>query len=138
MARTVAEVMNRELLYLAEGARTELAREPILSFGITAVPVLDEEGRPVAMVSLRDLLGSAPAPKGGGPVVSVQSTATLEEAAATLASTDFHHLVVVDARGRAVGMVSSVDLLRGLLGLPMRHPAAFPAFGRRTGAAPAA
>jgi CBS domain-containing protein len=129
MIRTVADIMNRKLLYLAEGSRAELAREPILKFGVTAVPVLDESGRPVGVVSLRDLLADEPPRRPVSPAVSVPSTSTIESAARVLAESDYHHLVVVDATsGRAVGMVSSVDLLRAMLDLPARHPAAFPAF----------
>ena len=58
-------------------------------------------------------------------VATVKETDTIEEGAKKLAATDFHHLVVVDAKGVAVGMVSSVDFLRALLGLEPRHPKAF-------------
>jgi CBS domain-containing protein len=120
--------MNRELLYLAEGSRPELARRQMLRFGVTAVPVLDDAGRPVSMISLRDLVGDAPCTP-TTPVFSVTSTTSIESAARALAETEFHHAVVVDATtGRAVGMVSSIDLLRALLDIPPRHPAAFPAF----------
>jgi CBS domain-containing protein len=129
--KTVADIMNRQVLYLAEGSRAELAREPILRFGVTAVPVLDDDGRPVGIVSLRDLLASERRVEPTSPVCSVLDATPLDEAARALAETDFHHLVVVDEKGRAVGMVSAVDLLRGLLDLPARHPAAFPAFHGR-------
>lgn len=131
MKTTVADIMNSDLLYLADGARAELAKRPILRFGITAVPVLDEDGRPVGMVSLRDLLGTEGPVEPVRPVFSVVGTTPVEEAARSLAETDYHHLVVVDEKtGRAVGIVSAVDLLRALIGVPARHPGAFPAFGR--------
>ena len=127
--KTVADIMNRELLYLAEGTRAELARKPILDFGITAVPVLDEDGRPVGIVSLRDLAAGEGRVEPKTPVLSVTSTTAIQAAARTLAETDYHHLVVVDEKtGRAVGVVSAVDLLRALLQISPRHPAAFPAF----------
>jgi CBS domain-containing protein len=129
MKRTVADIMNRNLLYLADGSRTELARDPILKFGVTAVPVLDEEGRPVGVVSLRDLLRDDPPHHATSPAFSIVATTSVEAAARALAETDYHHLVVVDEKsGRAVGMVSSADLLRALLDMPPRHPGAFPAF----------
>jgi CBS domain-containing protein len=39
-----------------------------------------------------------------------------------VAETNMHHLVVVDATGRAVGMLSALDLLRALVGLPAAPP----------------
>jgi CBS domain-containing protein len=131
MKTTVADIMNADLLYLADGTRAELAKRPILRFGVTAVPVLDDDGRPVGIVSLRDLLGSDGPVEPVRPVFSVVSTTPVEEAARSLAETDYHHLIVVSEKtGRAVGMVSAVDLLRALIGMPARHPGAFPAFGR--------
>ena len=54
------------------------------------------------------------------PVLTVSADADVEQAARLLAETDFHHLVVVDASGRAVGMISAVDFLRALEGMPRR------------------
>jgi CBS domain-containing protein len=127
MARTVAEIMNRELVSVPEGTSDSVVRRTILGMGITAVPVLDGEGHPTGILSLRDVVDAVTlAAPAQGPVTVIAATATIEDASRLLASTDYHHLVVVDAGGKAVGMVSAVDLLRGLLGIPVRHPAAFP------------
>jgi CBS domain-containing protein len=132
MKTTVADIMNSDLLYLADGSRAELAKRPIIEFGVTAVPVLDDDGRPIGIVSMRDLLTDQRPIEPRRPVFSIVSTTPVEQAARCLAETDYHHLVVIDeATGRAVGMVSAVDLLRELVGVPARHPGAFPAFGRR-------
>ena len=131
MARTVAEVMNREIASAREDTSPASIRDLVLAMGITAVPVLDGDGRPTGMLSLRDIVASGgsppPAPR---PAVVVMATASLEAAGEILARTDYHHLAVVDDRGRAIGMVSAADLLRGLLGIPARHPAAFPHLDR--------
>jgi CBS-domain-containing membrane protein len=80
-------------------------------------------------VSLRDLLSGEHRTEVKAPVFSVVSTTPVESAARALAETEYHHLVVVDEEsGKAVGMVSAVDLLRALLHMPVKHPAAFPAF----------
>jgi len=127
MARIVSEVMNRELVVAQPGTPSEALRDLVLAMGITAVPVVDRDRRPVGILSLRDLVDSRAAnPQASRPVATVPEEATIEEAGAVLAETDFHHLVVVDRDGRAVGMLSAVDLLRGLLGVPARHPATFP------------
>jgi CBS domain-containing protein len=125
---TVRDIMNPKLLYIRDGDRVSLARRHILEFGITAVPILDETHRPVGIVSLRDLAGDDGEtfePKGN--VTTVTDTDSVEAAAKKLAESPYHHLVVVDEKGIAVGMVSAVDFLRSLLGLSPKHPAKFDA-----------
>jgi CBS-domain-containing membrane protein len=123
MERTVRDVMNPRLLYLREGDRVGVARRPILEFQVGAVPVLDDDHRPVGVVAVRDLL--ADPPRASVPAFSVRDTTAIEAAARALGEAGAHHAVVVDAAGRAVGMVSVIDLLRALVGLPVTHPAAF-------------
>ena len=127
MALKVGEVMNRELASVHERDHVDTVRDSILAMGITSMPVLDDGRHPIGMWSLRDLVDPlVDTPSMRRPVLTVSADATIEQAARLLSETDFHHLVVVDSAGRAVGMVSSVDLLRGVLGLPARHPSAFP------------
>jgi len=126
---TVREIMNPTIVYLREGSRAAIALRPILEFGITAVPVLDEDEMPVGMVSLRDLVGAPDhRPEITRRVLSVREDATVEVAARQLAESGVHHLVVVDANGRAVGMLSALDVVRALAGLPPKHPAAITEF----------
>ena len=122
---TVADIMNRKLLYISEGDRVSLARGKILEFGVTAVPVLDDEHKPVGVVSLRDLAHADERPRSTGPVRMVRGTASVDEGARELASYGMHHLVVVDDGGVAIGMVSAIDFVRALVGLPVSHPQAF-------------
>lgn len=129
MNATVSDIMNPKLLYIREGDRIELARRKIIEFGVTAVPVLDEAHRPVGMISLRDL--ARPDSAAFDPataVVCVKGSLGVEEAARVLAESHYHHVVVVDDAGVAVGMVSATDFVRALLGLPPRHPARFDAY----------
>ena len=129
MSKTVADIMNPKLLYIRDGDRVSLARRHIIEFGITAVPVLDETHRPVGVVSLRDLAqtdGDHFQPT--GTVATVRATATIDEGARKLAESHYHHLIVVDEKGIAVGMVSSLDFVRALVGLPPRHPEKFETF----------
>jgi CBS domain-containing protein len=136
MARTVREIMNRELVATRAGERPSRIRETILALGITSMPVLDDEGRPLGVVSLRDLFVSDEAKNPvSTPALAVSAEATIEDGARRLAETEYHHLVVVDADGRAVGMVSSVDFMRALLGMPARHPPSFPHYDAKHGVA---
>lgn len=122
---TVAEIMNPKLLYIRDGDCLASARTQILRFRVTAVPVLDDTHRPVGMLSLRDLSNDDEPVKISTPAATVKASASVEEGARKLAESSFHHLVVVDDKGVAVGMASAVDFLRAILGLEPRHPAAF-------------
>jgi CBS-domain-containing membrane protein len=125
MATTARDIMNSKLLYISDGDRLALARRQILKFGVTAVPILDEAHKPVGLVSLRDLHEDEDQIKVSSPVICVRDTATLQECAKAMTADDLHHVVVTDETGKAVGMLSALDALRGLLGEPPRHPATF-------------
>ena len=122
---TVKDIMNEKLLYIREGDRLSIARAQILRFGVTAIPILDATHRPVGVVSLRDLGLGDEEIEPSAPARTVNASATIEDGARTLASTDLHHLVVIDDDGVAVGMVSAVDFVRALVGAEPRHPQAF-------------
>jgi CBS domain-containing protein len=137
MALRVSEVMNRELFSVRPEESVNATREAILVLGITGAPVVDEGGKPLGLVSLRDLVGEKPGTTVGErmsrPPATVPAETRIGEAARRLARTHYHRLIVVDESGHVVGMVSSLDIIRGLLGLPVPHPASFPHLDRETG-----
>lgn len=118
MARVVREIMNGELVAIGPDARADHALEAILRFGSNALPVVDDDHRPIGVTSLRDLVRAGRELRYSSPATSVSLDTPVAEAARIMAERGYHHLVVVASDGRAVGMVSSVDLLRALLGLP--------------------
>ena len=124
----VRDIMNPKLLYIRDGDRLGLARRQILRFGVTAVPVLDEGHRPVGVVSLRDLADEEDHIKVSVPVATVRADIDVQQGAKELAVTGHHHLVVVDDKGVAVGMVSSIDFVRALVGVEVTHPEQFDDF----------
>jgi hypothetical protein len=139
MAKTVREIMNPELFSLRPNDDGDDALGYILALGITAAPVLDEARQPVGVASFRDFLlprgPSKVAERMTVPAVSVSFDASVEDTARLLAERGVHHVVVVDREGRAVGVASTLDVIRGLLGLPATHPATFPHWDRTHGVA---
>ena len=117
----VCDHMNTNLVYLREGDRVSLARKPMLDFGVSAVPILDETHRPVGIVTFRDLAEQHADPHPSA-ALTIAASATLQDAARVLARNGVHHLVVVDGAGKALGILSSLDVLRGLMDLPAHHP----------------
>jgi CBS domain-containing protein len=132
MNSNVRDVMNPQLVYLPEGTRPDVARKYILDFKITAVPVLDSEHKPVGVVSLRDLVDSRVTETCvTEPARTIGADEPILSAARALAEYDVHHLVVVGQDGRAVGMVSALDIVRGLICAPPKHPRTIDEFVRQ-------
>ncbi len=122
MTPSVSNYMNRHIVHLRSSDRIESALRPLLDFGLTAMPILDDERRPVGMLSLRDIVDTRQAhPNVVTNVCTIGQDASLEDAARMMMDDEIHHLVVVDARGLAVGMLSSADVIRGLVGAEPKH-----------------
>ncbi|HTQ47638.1 MAG TPA: CBS domain-containing protein [Polyangiaceae bacterium] len=136
MARTVREIMNREVLTLRPDMALHDANHLLRSFGVGAAPVVGDDGKPLGVLSVRDSLDTEGRAKDRmtRPALCVSSSALVEDAARRLAETSVHHLVVVDSSGGTVGMLSSLDLLRALLGMPTPHPQTFPHWDEATDA----
>jgi CBS domain-containing protein len=116
MMPVVRDFMTTNLVYVNDGTRPRLALHPILELGITVVPVLDAEHRPVGVISLRDIVENPTATEAANsPVIEIPVDASIDAAARRLADSHVHHLVVVDGDGRAVGMLSSLDVVRAFL-----------------------
>jgi CBS domain-containing protein len=128
MAAIVEEIMNRELLSLRPDLPAHQARDLLRSFGVGAAPVIDDERRLVGVLALHDLLEAHGTTRQhmSSPALSVTPSMAVEDAARFLVRRDLHHLIVVDATGAAVGMLSALDVLRAMLGMPPHHPATFP------------
>lgn len=130
MAKHVHEIMNREVLMLHEEEPVEDALADLVALGVSGAPVVDVAGKPLGIVSWRDLV---PGPRDAlvrdrmtSPPVTVAATETITHAADVLAERGIHRLFVVDGHGSLAGALSILDVLRALTGKAVRHPAAFP------------
>lgn len=137
MSWIVASVMTRDVETVPMQAPFKDIVTRMRRRGVSALPVTDEGGRVVGIVSEADLLlkeerpasgpggplmdPGGPAAKAEGrtaaalmsrPVVTTRPEATLSEAARVLHSKGLKRLPVVDEDGRLVGIVSRVDLLQ--------------------------
>ncbi|MGD8860102.1 MAG: CBS domain-containing protein [Myxococcales bacterium] len=130
MAKYVHEIMNPELFAVEPDAPRADALDFVLALGITACPVIDEAGALKGITTIRDLMsdtgGNFARDRISAPAVTVGRDDTVEAAARKLAEERVHRLVALDDKGRAVGMVSAVDLVAALTGVPVAHPTGFP------------
>ena len=138
--RTVAEVMTRRVHVASPSTPFKTLVRLIEENRVSAIPIVDETGRPVGIVSEADLLvkerrrdlqaesnlfqlrkhrhergkvGALLASElMSSPVISVGTDTTLGDAARLMHERNIKRLVVVDARGRIAGIVTRSDLLQ--------------------------
>ncbi len=140
MHHLVKDLMSRDVVTVDARAPFRELVALLDRHRVSALPVVDERGRPVGVVSSSDLvlkqdldgrgawlaggrrrreLAKAAATTAGAlmttPTVTVGVHQTVAEAANLLHCFSINHLPVVDGEGRLVGIVSRGDLLRVFL-----------------------
>jgi CBS domain-containing protein len=89
---------------------------------IGLLPIVDDEGRPLAVISERDVIRAlaagaslddpALAAARRGPLITVAPDVDVHEALVKMRRGGVRHLLVVDKEGRLVGVVSIRDFMR--------------------------
>ncbi|MFI9201109.1 CBS domain-containing protein [Streptomyces sp. NPDC053048] len=132
--RSVGDLMTRSVVRVQRGTLFTEIVHVLHEHDITAVPVVDDEDRPVGVVSEADLLAKAskqPDPLDAralakheattaeglmtSPAVCARPDWSVVEAARAMEEHRVKRLPVVDGTGRLVGLVSRGDLLRVFL-----------------------
>ncbi|MFV2121731.1 CBS domain-containing protein [Streptomyces sp. Act-28] len=119
--RSVADLMTPEAVAVRPDASAEEIARLLDEYGISAVPVVDEDERPIGVVSEADLLRRLPAEGRGsstagglmsGPAVVARPGWNAVEAARVMERHHVRRLPVVDASERLIGVLSRSDLIR--------------------------
>lgn len=109
---TCAEIMSRDVISIDRGAPPDRARRLLLESGVRLLPVLDDDGRAVGGIGLRELAGDGDTV---GELMAPAFVTTSERPAIELTEplTDGHRhaAMVIGADGRLVGLVTQADLL---------------------------
>jgi CBS domain-containing protein len=141
--RTVSDVMTRRVHVASPLTPFKLLVRLIEENRVSAIPIVDQQGIPVGVVSESDLLlkerrrelstkrdlvhplkhrryrakadGLVAAELMSSPAVTVESSARLSDAARGMQERNLRRLIVVDERGRIAGIVSRSDLLKVFL-----------------------
>ncbi len=123
-ALAVADIMSRDLVGVGPETAPDAARELLLRHRVRSLPVLDGERRLLGVVGLRELTqpgSSVAALMAQAPVAgATQPALSLVPA---LSDGRSHAVMVVDAAGRLVGLVTQTDLLAALARLLATSPA---------------
>jgi CBS domain containing-hemolysin-like protein len=117
----LAAVMTTDVVTVGRDEVIGPIRDRMLDGHLHAVPVVDDDGRPLGIVTSSDLVeewgpGQGVATVMSTDVVGVTAATTLADAARHMLDRRIHHLLVIDDDGRVSGIVSSFDLLRHLAG----------------------
>jgi predicted transcriptional regulator len=122
--RNVFDVMTRRVHVAGPLASFKQLVRLIAENRVSAIPIVDQRGVPIGIVSESDLLleeKHTGGPKDAvaskfmtSPVITVAADASRNQAATLMRERNVRRLVVVDARGCIAGIVSRSDLL-GLL-----------------------
>jgi CBS domain-containing protein len=126
MPTRVQDVMTIEVVVAHPTTPIKQVADLLAGHGLSALPVIDGQGRVLGVVSETDLLGDSQRPAGGpmattagevmtSPAVTVSPHATLTEAARRMQAGGLKRLPVVAGSGRLIGIVSRADLLRPLV-----------------------
>ncbi|QXV56487.1 CBS domain-containing protein [Amycolatopsis sp. TNS106] len=133
--RRVREVMRGQVLTVRPETPFKAITVLLASWGVSGVPVVDDEGRVVGVVSQRDLLerqirhrllrvrprlrrkveGSRADELMTAPAITVTQDVGVDEAIRRMEVHRVHRLPVLDDDGKLVGIVGRSELLRGFL-----------------------
>ena len=128
MAATVSELCNREVFTVRAQTKAAEALDALVRLRIHGAPVVNGD-RAVGVITIGDLVGDLGEAyvedRMTEPGVAVEASTPIPLAADAMADHCVHHLVVTE-RGRVVGFLSSLDIIRGFLGRPPRRPGQLP------------
>ncbi|RVU22969.1 CBS domain-containing protein [Streptomyces antnestii] len=118
--RTVADLMAPMAVSVRRGTPFKEIARLLDEFDITAVPVVDEDERPVGVVSEADLLHRREAAGGAitaadimtSPAITASPEWSVVRATRVMGRHSVKRLPVVDATGRLVGILSRSDLVQ--------------------------
>jgi CBS domain-containing protein len=118
---SVTDIMTRNVTCAARDLRVEQLVKLMVHNHIGCLPVIDDLGRPIGMVTKLDLveqLGVRDRETATEIMMPLAMTlgdhATVAHAARMMADEDVHHVPIVDNEGRLIGIVSSMDIVRWL------------------------
>jgi CBS domain-containing protein len=124
----VCQIMTRDVVCAREDLEVAALLELIVRRHIGCVPIVDDRGRPVGMVTKFDLVeqlmpiaqpAPGPPPRIASDVmmplaITLDERATVAHVAAMMSVEDVHHVPIISDAGALIGVVSAMDVVRWL------------------------
>lgn len=119
----VSAIMTQPVTCAARDLRVDQLTKLMIRDHIGCLPVVDEAGRPIGMVTKLDLVEASghhdlafrTATDVMMPLaMTLGDHATVAHAARLMADEDVHHVPIVDADRKLIGIISTMDVVRWL------------------------
>ncbi len=127
----VTEIMSRDTTCAHRDLEATALVDLLVQGHLSCIPVVEEPGRPIGMVTKLDLVerlfmaeSADPEMPGRLPetasdlmmplAITLAEHATVAHVAALMARESIHHVPIVDGAGRLIGVVSAMDVVRWL------------------------
>ncbi|HSN25267.1 MAG TPA: CBS domain-containing protein [Kofleriaceae bacterium] len=115
----VTEIMARDVVCARADLSVEALTELLVKNHIGCIPIVDDRGHPIGIVTKLDLVERTPKMEKAGDVmmplaITLNQHATIAHAAAVMSVEDFHHVMVVASDHTLLGLVSTMDIARWL------------------------
>jgi CBS domain-containing protein len=115
----VTEIMARDVVCARPDLAIQALTRLLVQHHIGCVPIVDDAGRPIGIVTKLDLVDTQLSAMTAGEVmmplaITLNDHATIAHAAAVMGLEDFHHVMVVGPDHTLIGVVSSMDIARWL------------------------
>ena len=115
----VTEIMAHDIVCATSDLAVEALTELLVRNHIGCIPIVDDRGHPIGIVTKLDLVERTPKMAKAGDVmmplaITLNLHATIAHASAVMALEDFHHVMVVGPDGSLRGIVSTMDICRWL------------------------
>lgn len=121
----IAAIMATQVVCARPELRADALARLLVDHHIGCVPIVDDNGRPIGIVTKADLverldgraaidLSQTAADVMMPLAITLDERATVADAAAMFVSEDFHHVMIVSATGILIGVVSTKDVVRWL------------------------
>jgi CBS domain-containing protein len=107
MTKTISDIMRKKLIPVEESASVQEAANKMLDKNISSLVVVDENSRPIGLVTERDLVRKVCIQDAytskiitkeimSSPLITIESRSSLSEAIDTMLQNNVRHLLVVD------------------------------------------
>jgi len=115
----VTEIMARDVVCARADLSIDAVTDLLIRNHIGCLPVVDERGHPIGIITKLDLVERTPKMARAGDLmmplaITLNQHATIAHAAAVMSVEDFHHVMVVAADHTLLGVVSTMDIARWL------------------------